>query len=195
MQWLTLHLNLASLSYSSRLLLVLSISAAALWLLLSAGLQLVANWAADAGSTGWTANWLNSKHIAPRGRQLVNRWLPIASAAIAGYILGAASLFSPVRELHMVEVLTSDAPRVWTVNVPSFFNPPLAADMRMTLRLCPHGDDLPLRPGMIMEPFQYIQANDCLLINSSTYVDYYRDQAHNVIDKYGNQLFAKEHVQ
>jgi len=192
MQWIMLHLNLAGLSYSSRLLLVLSIGASALWLALTAGLHLVANWAADVGSRSLIAKWLLSKHVAPRARHAINKWLPISSAAIAGYVLGAASLFAPVRELHMVEVLSVDAPRVYTLMIPAQWNPPAREDQRITIRLCAHGDDLPLRTGMIMEPFQSIQESGCNLINQNTFVDYYRDQARNVIDKHGNILFAKE---
>src|SRR5215831_1791557 len=61
MQWIMLHLNLAGLSYSSRLLLALSILAAALWLVLTAGLHIVGMWSADAGSTSYLARWMNSK--------------------------------------------------------------------------------------------------------------------------------------
>jgi hypothetical protein len=92
-----------------------------------------------------------------------------------------------IREFHNVQVLAKNAKRVYTVKFQELATP-------MTIRLCDDGDDLPLEPGMIIDPFQYIQKPGCLLINEQTFVDYKRDEHRNtiIVDKDGKFLYAKE---
>ena len=119
-----------------------------------------------------------------KAKRMVNDWTPRLAMLVVGYVLGQAQLFSPVREYHNVEVLSKDADRVYTVRF-------LERGTVITVRLCAEGDDLPLVSGMVIEPFQFIQRRDCLLINGDTYVDWLRDNQRNVVDRNGRLLFAK----
>ena len=121
----------------------------------------------------------------------MNRWTWIMMCTvIAGFLLyiriGLSTTIreNQVRELHNVEVLQKNADRVYTVDIPN--------QGIMTIRLCSYGDDLPLSKGMVINPFQYIQKNDCLLIDGRTFDDWKRDKDRNVVDKNGKILFAKE---
>ncbi len=96
-----------------------------------------------------------------------------------------------IRELHNVEVLAQDGPRLFTVMVPGKDNWPLHDDWQ-TIKLCSVGDNLPLVPGMVMTKFQYKQRDGCQLIDAQTEVDYLRNDSKDVIDRSGNLLFAKE---
>lgn len=183
------ELNWASLYYVSQLVLVLSICAGVLYV----GLMALLIGVGDACTSydNKVTRWLNRRHVTPRARRHVNRLLPSTTLLVVGYILGAAGIFSPIRELHNVEVMGKLSNRVYDVIVPARGNPPATVDRRETFRLCPEGDDLPLVPGMVIEPLQYIQGVDCLLITRDTYVDWKRDSQQNVVDKNGRLLFAK----
>lgn len=191
--WPSLHfgINWAGLFYASWLLLWLSIAASALYVILMSALNFVVILKLP---LGWSSSQKTSKAYvnAQKAKRLVTKWAPSLALFVVGYVLGQASIFSPIRELHAVEVLSKDGERVYTVNIPYAWNPPSKKDMVTTLRLCQEGDDLPLVKGMVIEPLQYIQQKDCILINESTYVDWKRDKDRNVVDKDGKILFAKE---
>jgi len=184
-------INWAGLFYASWLLLWLSIAASALYVILMSALNFAVTLKLP---LGWSSSQKTSRIYvsAQKAKRQVNRWMPSAALFIVGYVLGQASIFSPIRELHAVEVLSKDAERVYTVNIPYSMNPPNKRDIVTPLRLCPEGDDLPLKKGMVIEPLQYIQQKDCILINKDTYVDWLRDKDKNVVDKHGKILFAKE---
>lgn len=193
-RWITQgwELNWSSLYWSSHLLLVLSLLAVGLYVVLMSLLTFIALACERNAPTSELARLLNRRHFAPRLRRQVRRWIPLVTMLLVGYVLGAAGIFSPVHELHQVEVLSKDGDRVYTLNIPAFNYPGTGHDQVMTVRLCADGDDLPLRAGMVMEPFQYIQRKDCSLINASTSVDWLRDSRHNVVDKHGNILFVED---
>ena len=184
------YVNWASLCYASGLLWRLSISATVLWVGLMVSLNAAEMWRIRNGSTSSLSTLLSLRFRNTKVKRVVNSWLPKLALFTVGYILGAASIFSPVRELHNVEVLHVDAPRVYTLFIPAQQGHP--KDEVQTDRLCIEGDDLPLKAGMVIEPFQYIQRVDCLLINRNTYVDWKRDAQRNVVDKNGKILFASE---
>ena len=108
-----------------------------------------------------------------------------------GYVFGQAQLFSPVRELHNVSVLEQRDANVFTVAIPAKDNPPRTHDQAETWRFCAWGDELPLKPGMVMTVVQYKQKRNCQLIDSQTDVKYLRDSVGNVVDVHGDILFAK----
>lgn len=180
---MTWAINWSSLYFSSRLLLVLSILAVALYAGLMALLNVVALLCERHAADSSIAHWLNRKHATPRLRRQVQEWVPRLTLLIVGYILGNAEIFNPVRELHNVEVMSVDAPRVITVQ---------AQGKQQTWRICKDGDDLPLRAGMVMTVVQFEQHYDCILFNRNTVVTYLRDANKNVVDKYGHQLFEGE---
>lgn len=177
MRW---ELNWASLFYSLGLLSLLVTAAGVLYALLMLMLISVEN--ACGRYNNAVARWLNSKHATPRLRRQVNRWVPMVVMLIVGYILGEAGIFSPIRELHEVEVTEIIAPRVVSV---------LVAGKPQTWRICADGDDLPLKAGMVMTLVQYEQGVDCVRFTPRTNVTYLRDADHNVVDKFGNQLFGR----
>jgi len=184
-------INWASLLYASQLLLQLSILATGLYVGLMLVLDGVGIWKRP---SAWSSFPGTSKRyvLAQRGKHQLTKWMPRVCMFIIGYVLGQASIFSPIRELHMVEVINKAGDRVYTVMIPARVNPPATHDVTMTIRLCSDGDDLPLVTGMVIDPFQYIQKKDCLLINSSTASDWLRNGKHDVVDKEGRILFAKE---
>jgi len=184
-------INWASLLYASQLLVQLSILATGLYVGLMLALDAVGIWKRPRGSNSFPGTSKLYAHV-QKAKQQVTKWAPRVAMFIIGYVLGQASMFSPVRELHNVEVLHKDADRVYTVMIPAKGNPPNSHNIIMTIRLCNDGDDLPLVAGMVLMPFQYIQHKDCLLINGSTNVDWLRDSQRNTIDKDGKLLFAKE---
>ncbi len=112
---------------------------------------------------------------------LVTMWLTIAVLGL--YIQTKEnSIRGPY---HNVEVISKDADRVYTWQFPDQPQP-------TTVRICPQGDDLPLVPGMVIDPLNFIQRKDCILINGDTFVDWKRNKRRDVIDKNGKILFAKE---
>lgn len=176
--------NWAALSYASWLLFWLSMGVAALYIGVMYALEAAAM--LKHGSVSMEllgATVPNVKLL--RVKKMVNDWTPLLAMFIVGYVLGSASVFSPVREFHNVEVLSKNADRVYTVKFQEYAQP-------MPIRLCAEGDDLPLAAGMVIETFQYIQQKECLLINQDTFDDWLRDVHRNVIDKRGRVLFAKE---
>jgi len=186
--WVNLSgINWASLLYASQLLLQLSILATGLYVGLMLVLDAVGIWKRPKGSNSFPGT---SKLYAlvQRAKRQVTKWAPRVAMFIIGFVLGQAGLFSPVRELHNVEVLRKDGDRVYSVHIPAQMS---RAAMTGPIRLCAEGDDLPLVPGMVMKRFQYIQESDCMLVNGNTNVQYLRDADDNVIDKGGNQLFAR----
>lgn len=187
-------LNWAGISYASYLLLWLFIGAGALHIILMSALNFAI---VLKQPLGLSESQKTSKFYvnAQKAKRLVNKLAPGLAIFIVGYVLGQASIFSPVRELHMVEVTGKVQDRVYAVIVPAAWNPPAKQDRVETFRLCAEGDDLPLVKGMVVEPFQYIQGKDCLLINKDTFVDWKRDKNRNVVDKTGKILFAKEEEQ
>ncbi len=181
--------NWSSLSYASRLLLELSILGVALYVGLMTLIDMLGRRDVPFSDKTFLVGWISLK--VSKSRRMVNRWFPLAGMFIVGYVIGQASLFSPIRELHEVEVLSKDADRVYTVMIPAYWNPLSKSDVVTTWRLCIHGDDLPLVKGMVIEQFQYKQEKDCMLIDYSTYVGWKRNAKRDVVDKNGNLLFAK----
>ena len=131
----------------------------------------------------------------------MRRWAMLMSCVVTALTINAVYVritlmqrgheAGPLRELHMVEVLAKESDRVYTVEIPVASNTRLMHDQIMTIKLCTYGDDLPLHQGMVMEPFQYHQQSDCLLIDEATNIDYLRDQHRNVVDKHGTELFKE----
>lgn len=175
------ELNWSSLYYVSELVLVLSICAGGLYVGLMALLIGVGEGCSSYDNR--VTRWLNRRHVTPRVRRHVNRTVPLMTMLVVGYILGAAGIFSPIREQHDVEVTEVIGPRVYGVMVQG---------APQVWRVCNDGDDLPLKAGMVMKIVQYEQGGDCLRFNSRTNVTYLRDSQHNVVDKQGNQLFGGE---
>jgi hypothetical protein len=192
MMWgLHFGINWAGVFYGSWLLLWLSILATALYV----GTMAALNFAVMLRLPfAWNSSPRISKAFgnALRLRRLVSKWAPSAILFVVGYVLGQASVFSPIRELHGVEVTGKLDDRVYSVIVPAQWNPPMTKDRSETLRLCAEGDDLPLTKGMIIDPLQYIQEKDCILINKDTLVDWKRDKDNNVVDRSGRILFTKK---
>src|SRR5690349_4812855 len=95
-----LNVNLAALSYTSRLLFWLVCFGSTLWIILIAvlnGIEMLRMRFTSANSLTTLLDW-NMKSA--RLKRLVNRTVPLVGMLIIGYVLGAAQLFSPVRELH-----------------------------------------------------------------------------------------------
>lgn len=180
--------NWASLPYTSLLLLRLCIWATVLYVGLMLALNAYETLSTHFGSRISLSTLLNWRLKSGKLKRLVNKWVPMLSMLTVGYVLGQAQLFSPVREFHNVAVLSKDADRVYTVQFQEQAAP-------ITIRLCAEGDDLPLKTGMVMNPFQFIQQKDCLLVNSRTYVEWLRNDHRDVVDKSGKILFAKEKEQ
>lgn len=173
------ELNWSALFYSLGWLSVLVTAAGVLYGLLM--LMLIAVEDACGKYDNSVTRWINSKHATPRARRKVRQWVPMTAMLIVGYVLGAAGIFSPIHELHNVLVLKKLDNRVYSVIVPA--QGKAKVDRREVFRLCPEGDDLPLMRGMVIEPFQYVQGKDCLLITDDTYVDWQRDSHDNVVIK------------
>ena len=173
------ELNWSSLYYVSELVLVLSICAGGLYVGLMALLIGVGENCSRYDNR--LTRWLNKRHVTPRVRRHVNRLLPSTTLLVVGYILGAAGIFSPIRELHNVEVTDKIAPRVYGVMV---------NDQPQVWRVCEDGDDLPLKAGMVMKVVQYEQGSDCVRFTARTNVMYLRDEHHNVVDRQGRKLFG-----
>jgi hypothetical protein len=177
--------NWASLPYTSLLLLELCTLGTLLWLGVMFGLDVVERLSWRYGEKNSLVT-LQDWHIkSTKAKRLVNSWTPPVATLVIGYVLGSAQIFSPVVEKHNVVVLEKNAARVYTVQFQDYDRP-------MTIRLCNEGDDLPLEVGMVIDPFQFIQRKSCLLINSSTYVNWARDSRRNVVDKDGKFVVAKE---
>jgi hypothetical protein len=178
-------INWASLPYTSLLALRLFALGTILWLVAMLTLDAVErlSWRYGAKNSLETLQDWNIRST--RAKRRVSSWSRGLALMIVGYVLGQAQIFSPVREMHNVVVLGKEADRVYTVQFQGFAKP-------MTIRLCADGDDLPLEVGMVVEPFQYIQRKSCMLINSSTYVDWTRDPRKNVVDRDGKFVVAKE---
>jgi len=176
-------INWASLLYASQLLLQLSILATGLYVGLMLVLDGVGIWRRPSGSNSFPGTSKLYAHV-QKAKQRLTKWAPRVAMFIIGYVMGQASIFSPVREFHNVEVISKDDDRVYTVKFEHEAQP-------ITIRLCSDGDDLPLSAGMVINPFQFIQQKDCLLINRDTYSDWLRDAQRNVIDKNGKLLFAR----
>ncbi len=177
--------NWASLPYTSLLLLELCIWATVSYVGLMLALNVYEMLSMRYGSHSSLVTSLDWRLKSGKLRRQVNKWIPLLSMLIVGYVLGSAQLFSPIREKHNVAVLSKDAERVYTVQYENEAKP-------TTIRLCWDGDDLPLKTGMVIEPFQYVQEKDCLHIDERTYIDYWRNPKRDVVDRDGKLLFAKE---
>lgn len=116
-------------------------------------------------------------------------FIVVTGFAVLVYFGVEASQVSPMRELHMVEVEGIAGNRLYTVFIPARYNPG-KTDQHVVMKLCIDGDDLPLKPRMVMRTIQFYQRTDCMLINENTFVGYLRDEHNNVVDKFGNQLFV-----
>ena len=108
-----------------------------------------------------------------------------------GYVFGQAQVFNPVRELHNITVLERHSDREFTVLIPARDNPLHKQDQVEVWKLCPWGDTLDLKPGVVFPVFQYKQKAGCQLIDSDTEVKYLRDKDHNVVNRDGQILYVK----
>lgn len=174
------ELNWSSLYYASELLLVLSICAGVLYVISTTLLTSVGD--ACSRYDNRLTRWLNSRHVTPRLRRHVNRALPLVTMLMVGYILGAAGIFSPIRERHNVEVVHVVTPNVIRV---------VEGAVEQKWKICEDGDTLPLKDGMVMTVMQYEQGPDCIRFTPRTLVKYLNNATDDVVDKNGNLLFER----
>ncbi len=177
-------INLAGLQHASWLLFWLFITAAALYVGVMYALELIGMIKLPL-SISRHFKMLHLHDSMWKARRGLTKGAPMTATLVVGYVLGSAQLFNPVREFHNVAVLSKDADRVYTVKFEEYPKP-------ITIRLCSEGDDLPICAGMIIDPFQFIQQKDCLLINYKTFVDWHRNPRRDVVDASNKLLFAKE---
>lgn len=189
MMW---SINWASLSFASWLLLRLCIWGTVSYVGLTLILNAVETLTEHFSYRNSKRAWLSWRVKNARARRQVDRWTPRVGMLVLGYVLGQAQFFSPIRELHDVAVLGVTSSREFDVAIPARGNAPRTSDTSEHWKLCSYGDDLPLRPGMVMTVMQYKQRSGCLLIDRDTEVKYLHDSDHNVIDRTGHILFAKE---
>ncbi len=109
-----------------------------------------------------------------------------------GYIFGTAQVFNPVRELHNVTVIRDEGGGRVTVAIPAApVNPVYARDAVEIWTICPDGDGLTVRTGVVFSVVQYKQRKGCQFFDDSTEVKYLKNADNRVVDKQGKILFAK----
>jgi hypothetical protein len=124
----------------------------------------------------------------------MNSWIPRLGMLFVGYILGQFQFLNPVREFHWVEVIQKvdvDPDRFLVLIPKAPLNPAYKVDTTETWKICPRGDQMPWKAGVLMPVVQFKQSKDCQLFDKDTEVKYYQNKDRRVVNRQGDILYAK----